>query len=72
MRVAQSAYEIDFGAKRALDDMMNARSILGMEEPDVDLRDPIKLADVAEKYARFLKRSNWQPDTAFVRSERRS
>ena len=54
---AQAAYRIEFGTKRALDDMIVARSILdqlSQTTPDPDLKDPVKVANAAIKISRIL------------------
>jgi hypothetical protein len=54
---ARASYQIEFGAKRALDDMMIARSILddlSQTKPALDMNDPIKTVNAAKKAALVL------------------
>jgi hypothetical protein len=54
---ARASYQIEFGGKRALDDMMIARSILdelSKTKPDLDMNDPIRVASTAKKVALIL------------------
>ena len=53
-RAAQTSYEIEYGNKRALDDLIFARSMLTELPPDIDLKDPALLADAAIKHANVI------------------
>ncbi len=53
-RAAQTSYEIEYGNKRALDDLIFARSMLTELPPDIDLKDPVQLADAAIKHANVI------------------
>jgi hypothetical protein len=53
-KAAQAAYEIEFGDKRALDDLIIAKSILSQLPSDVNMNDPTQVAGAAVKYSKVV------------------
>jgi hypothetical protein len=53
-KAAQAAYEIEFGDKRALDDLIIAKSILSQLPSDVNMNDPTQVASAAVKYSKVV------------------
>jgi hypothetical protein len=50
---ALTTYEIEFNNKRALDDLIWAKSFLSQLPPDIKPKDPVEVSNAALKYAKI-------------------
>jgi hypothetical protein len=50
---AQTAYEVEFGNKRPLDDLIWAKSFLLQAPPDTRATDPVEISNAAIRYAKI-------------------